>query len=191
MKVSQIIYTAKKLLNLSIADSIFDNSDKNTTDYEIASSQPLKTLLDCVNYVLDDIACDYAPNVQKSVVVAVDGFINLSQQNIPLLEVLKLSDASGRAVRFRYTANGLLTDRDGRFNLMYTARYPVAGFYDEVAVANAKIDIRIVAYGVAAEYCLLTGDYENMVIWDGRYKNCLASAHNTKYEKTVKERRWL
>ena len=54
-----------------------------------------------------------------------------------------------------------------------------------------KISARILAYGVASEYCFLEMLYDDATLWENRYKNALLCAQRKKGELKLKKRGWF
>jgi hypothetical protein len=56
---------------------------------------------------------------------------------------------------------------------------------------GGKISARILAYGVASEYCFLEMLYDDATLWETRYKNALLNAQRKKGELKLKKRGWF
>lgn len=191
MTVRSILNNVNSLLSLGIDSQLF-LLDVNPSLLSVANNDKTVTkLLECLNYVIDELACEYAPNLVLTEVMSKDGFVDYSQLDRQLLEVVALTDSFGSNVRYRYAVGGLMAECSGRLEITYTTPYDKVGFADEVQLSNNKINERAIAYGVCAEYCLAIGDYSAMSLWDTRYRQTLALATVKRSEKRMRERRWL
>ena len=56
---------------------------------------------------------------------------------------------------------------------------------------GGKISARVIAYGVASEYCFLEMLYDDATLWESRYKNALLVASRKKGEIQLKKRGWF
>lgn len=56
---------------------------------------------------------------------------------------------------------------------------------------GGKISARVIAYGVASEYCFLEMLYDDATLWESRYKNALLVASRKKGELKLKKRGWF
>jgi hypothetical protein len=192
MKVSDIINTVNTLLSLNLPACLFsDGAVEEEVNAVVDTNFTLGLLVNCVNYCVSDLALDYCTNVARGTVTAVDGFVDTSSLEHPLLEILQLTDQNGCHVKYRYTEGGILCKSNGILDITYTCQYPEVTYHGNITLSNPKIDTRVLSYGVAAEYCLLTSDYETMSIWDKRYRDVLQSAVRKNSEKRMPKRRWI
>ncbi len=190
MTVREILSVVNGLLNLGIDQQLFLAQADSSLRSIVANDGTIPKLLQCLNCVIDELACDYAPNTVLTHVVSKDGKVNYSDIDKPLLEVVSLTDSFGSNVRFRYTVDGLMTECSGRLELVYSTPYDKVDFWSEVNLSNHKLTQRTLAYAVCAEYCLTMGDYQGVALWDERYRNNLALASVKRSEMRMRERRW-
>ena len=168
MKVSQIVKICGEMINLGLPDELFDEGVSGS----VAGQNPdVKVLINCCNFVLEELYRDYATSLRKTVAQAVEGFVDTSQYK--LCKVISLVDAEGNDVKFRYGDGGLYVDKDGKYNLCY-ARLPNAvEWEDEIVMPSPRVTERMLIYGVIREYFASQGDWSSAKQWDVRFKDAL------------------
>ncbi|MDR1093960.1 MAG: hypothetical protein LBL66_07415 [Clostridiales bacterium] len=173
MQLNEIIQLAAFYLGL-------DESDGK------ASAQLCK----CANLAVNEICADHYPLTRETTVQSGTGKIAYSELAAErVLEVLSVK-RGGENTRFRSFHGYIKTEP----NITAAVRFAyLPGEYapDEAVPIPDKIGARIVAYGAAAEYCLINGLFEEAVVWEKRYKDSLAANLRKRGEITVPARRWL
>lgn len=147
----------------------------------------LGQLLRCANLVCGEIASDYYPLSAKETVSTADGTISPLALNKRLIDVKRITQA-GCPVRFKVYPAAIKT-AGGKVEIEYSylpENYPLDGETD----FGDKISARIIAYGTAAEYCLICGLFEEAVVWEKRFKDSMLAAQSKKSEIRVKGRKW-
>ncbi|MEG1528005.1 MAG: hypothetical protein RR248_04050 [Clostridia bacterium] len=170
MKLSEIIQLADLLLGTKVDSNVFVKTSMDAELSSYLSQKPLSLLCECANLTLAEIACDYIQLCYKEVIVS-NGIIDYKAFTKDVLSVLRIED-NKQKIKFRYTSSGVETDKGGKFEVIYTYKPKKCGFLDEVEKSVAITD-RLIAYGIASEYCLLSGMYDEASIWDKRYKDAL------------------
>ena len=189
MKVSQIIEMVDKFLNLQLPRVLFEPNGEEVLLQQEAKTDKVQSLVDCCNVVCDELAHNYAPLYRKKVVNASDGIVPFEDLD-DLIEVFSLKDSDGFLATFIYGEEGLSTKNDGQYTVVYSIKPPKADFFGDIVAGLPAIDERIFAYGVCAEYCLRMGMYDDMAIWDSRFKSALAIATRKKTPLNLKQRSW-
>ncbi|MDD3831558.1 MAG: hypothetical protein PHW00_02750 [Clostridia bacterium] len=188
MKMSQCIQLADLLLNTEIDTALFSKTQMDDQLSTALANKPLSLLVSCANIVLAEIANEYVPLVYKEDVNCVNGTVAYSTFAKDMLSVLRISDSNGARVRYRYRPDGIDIDSNKVCTVVYSYRPIYADFLDDVQVGKSVITERIIAFGTIAEYYLLTGKYEDAVLWDKRYKDSLLAVSGKKGEIRVKSR---
>ena len=181
MKVNEIIKMSSELLNLDLPSECFDN--------ETPTNNMVKILLNCCNFVLEELYRDYATSLRKTVVNVVNGFVDTSAYR--LCRVISLIDGEGNDVKYRYADGGLRVEKDGRYNLCYARLPDTIGWGDVVHMPSPRITERMFVYGVAREFCAVTGDWEPAKQWDVRFKDALQVAGVKTSSMHIPVGRWL
>lgn len=184
MKVSQIVKICGEMLNIAFPDEFFDVSANN----DVTDSVDAVALVNCCNFVLEELYRDYATSLRRTVVESAEGFVDTSKYK--LCKVISLVDAEGNDVKFRYGDGGLYVDKDGKYNMCY-ARLPAQmEWNDEIAMPSPRITERMLIYGVIREYFAMQGDWNNAKQWDSRFKDALRSSEVKISSMRLPVRRW-
>ena len=182
MKVKELLTLCGEMANLNLDDSEIDSQ---TGEH----SSCVKQLLNCCNYVLEELYRDYASSIRKTVVEVVDGFADTSQ--FSLCKVISLVDGEGNDVKYRYTEGGISVDGDGKYNLCYARLPNDLGLEDDVVLPSPRITERMLSYGILREYFMLRGDTFTAALWDERYRNSLRIADIKSSSMHMPVGRWL
>lgn len=143
-------------------------------------------LLRMVNSVVSEICGEYFP-LRKTEEAESGGEIPLSSLSERLRQVADIKK-EGRRVGFRLLPFCIRTEA-GRVEVDYF--YLPAAAEDEQSELELSplLDARAVALGVAAEYCLCSGLYEQALAFDRRFRDSLAALAPHR-ERRLPERRF-
>ena len=179
----------KDLIMLCAEMGCLDVDEGAVSDDATAGGTCTRQLLNCCNSTLEELYRDYASSIRKTVVEAVEGFIDTSQLN--LCKVISLVDGEGYDVKYRYSEGGLRVKEDGRFNLCYARLPGSVGLDDDIPLPSPRITERILAYGILREYFSINGDAYAASQWEERYRGALRIADVKSSAMTLPTRRWL
>ena len=167
----------------SLGDKIKNGTLEGLTDDE---KEEARELLDCLNLVQDELACEYTPLLAEQKVYFQDYKFLISSLERDLVKVLKVKDKLGRSVKFKVLPNQLIAFiKDGTIVYSYHPQK-----LDYATALEINVPARIIAYGVAREYFLKQGLSDDADLWEMRFKDSLkilVSKHHAK----IKERGWL
>ena len=166
MKLNEIIKMSSEILNLGLDEVDFDG--------ELPDNNIVKILLNCSNFVYEELFRDYATSLKKTVVEVIGGFADTSVYR--MCRVISLVDAEGNDVKFRYGDGGVYVETDGKYNMCYARLPDVLSWGDEVAMPSPRITERMFVYGVVREYYAVMGDFALAKQWDTRFKDALQVA---------------
>lgn len=167
MKVSDCIATAKSMIGEGNED----------------------TLLLCLNNCLDEIAAEYLPSVVTQKVKSYGKCISYLTFSDDIADVIYVKNDNGK-VNFSVDEQGINVEEDGTFTVGYTVR-KAAVKANETLKLPLRVTVRMLCYGIIAEYYLISGMYEDAVTWDKRFKDSLAACSYGRKEHRVRQRRWL
>ena len=185
MTIKDIIKTAAVFLNLTdVSDYLTDNT-ANPSSTTLGSVDSLTRLS---NLVISELAASYMPMTFAETVETSDGKILFSELTYNITRVLSVKNEFGLDAEFK-----LLPEYIKVFGGSYTVEYEYApsnyGLNATVGFNN-KITAALLGYGVAAEYCVTQGRFEEAVLWRQRYT---AGVERVALPKgsTIKGRCWL
>lgn len=192
MRIFDAVYTAAVFLGLDkvtdvMADESFDKFNWKACDKEIATEIDL--LLRCCNLVIHELSDSDFPLVKNVKLKSIDGRVTYNDFPDRVLDVITVK-SEGKSIPFHKFFDCIIAECDGVLEITY-AFEPT-----EVMLAGAgphgreKPSARLVSYGIAREYCLISGRDAEASIWDGRFVACVAEEAAEKRERRVKRRAW-
>lgn len=193
MKLIDIVATADILLSTGLGTLL----DKQQMDAELtqqlATNVKLKRLIDCANLTLNEIATTYVPvKYVQTITPNLKGIVLYLDFEHDLNQVLKITDCkTKRNLKYRYLPEGIDVFGNGDVEIVYSAVPPSLTLFDVVVKGSPDITQRLVAYGVCAEYCLLTGTYEDANVWDKRFKEGLMNISSKKSQIVMPTREFV
>ena len=182
MKVKDIIIAAATAIG--VENEVLTYLNGGTTD-----SKNVDVLLECFNRVENELALDYLPLIVEEEMTSVSGCIAYSDFAKSVVRVLKVEDEGGNSVPFRLYASYLKT-QPGKLKVVYTYT-PEEKKLAEATDFTLFVSERLFVYGIAHEYCLAAGLYEEARIWDKKYKDAVAVTQRESGGKRIKGRVWV
>ncbi len=187
MKVKEILELALLFLNKEelLAYSPFGDE----TTLPTLEQTEIEHLKKCFNLVYNEIAMSYLPLVKTEDVVFINGVLAYDKLSKNITEIRKLY-ANGKNIPYSLEEDGI------HANILcaqITYNYAPAelSFEDEVFLFGGKLPERVLAYGIAMEYCLICGLYDDAEVWETRFYSGLRDATLKKSEIRLPSRRWI
>jgi hypothetical protein len=103
------------------------------------------------------------------------------------LRILKVSDHNGNAVRYTQSIEYIETQESVQIEYEYLPRK--AAINEECPYSSKEIPLSVLAYGVAAEFSIAEGSFEEAVMHHKRFEEGVKALVIPK-PRTLKERRW-
>ena len=184
-------------INNAISDACFF---LNKTDVQIllsggtgsseASINELNHLLACTRQVLKQIATDYIPCLfYEDIVVDDSERYAINSLTQCMLTVRSIERSSGGKVSV-HQENGYLILKKGNYHICYSYLPTVLDTSEEYTDFDGAITERVVAYGIVAEYFILSGQYDDAYIWERRFKDGLTNATKRLDNIVMGARQW-
>ena len=187
MTLKEIIIDTATLLSL---DGVLSLPEMGGNTQSNQSQNDLSLLKKCVNLTINEIAGDYIPlNFIESVLIS-DQKIPYTALKKPAQKIKSIKDGQGANCYFKVYPSYIYTDCKGECHIEYS--YIPANLEDlngSVEV-NPKATSRLIAYGTAREYCLITSMYEQAKTWDERYKDGLQNIAKASTVLKIPKRLW-
>lgn len=182
MTVKEAMYTAAGLLGIEgRVRAYLENGDTE-------GKQDAEALLRAFNAVENEIALDYLPLCAEDEVETETGAIEYSLLSNDAIRVVRVLDEGGNGAPFRLFPKFVKTV-PGRVRIVY-AYAPKEKSADDRSDFPLYISPRLFGYGMAAEYCLAAGLFEDAEVWDGKYKDALSAAYRKRPVRKIRGRRW-
>lgn len=162
MTMKEITALAETLLGLNPSSS----------DEESALRE--KELLTAANLVVNELSSEYLPLIRTETQDARGGKIYYSALNEQPIEILAVRRV-GEERRAEYRVMPVyLSLQNGTYEVEYRY-YPKEKTANDICdYDETRLPKRVIAYGTAAEYCLMQGRYGECALWDKRYKDSLS-----------------
>lgn len=174
MKLKEITETAAALLGWE--EPFADNKDAGL-------------LTRCANLTVSEIAAEYAPVKHTETVNAKNGLVYFGALEKDFLELVSVESADGGKLEAKIYPDYFKTS-EGRVTVTYAYLPPKLSAEDDVPVGDRRITLRVFAYGAAAEYCMISGRFDEAVMLTNKYTAALKNALFTPAGR-VKERCWF
>lgn len=186
MLVSDVIGQALAFLDMNgYLEKLNDGGDESDEEY----TRAIGALLHCFNAVEDELSRGYFPLVCSEEVTVSDGKLYYTALSRTPVKILRLHSL-GRAARFAAEPE-YLAAKDGVYTIEY-AYCPLEKSLEESSdYDESVVGTRLIAYGVCAEYCLITGAYEASECWEARYVRETERLRPLPHGGRIPARRWV
>lgn len=184
MTIKDIVLSAATFLNLTDVTDYLGSSSEGDT----ATLHAVDLLTRLTNLVISELAASFIPLTCSETVLSSDGKIVFSELTHNVTRILSVKNQFGQDSEFK-----LYPEYIKVFGGEYTVEYEYApenyGLTDAADFKNA-VTAALLGYGVAAEYCVTQGRFEEAVLWRKRYT---AGVERVALPKSaqVKGRCWL
>lgn len=191
MKIYDAIYTAAVFLQLdALTDGMnaagFSAEDPNESLQE-DERRELDILLRCCNLVLGELSEEFPLNARID--VQADGGIPYTALPANVAHVVSV-EKEGKRVPFSQWYDRLTFPASGNVTVCYTRVPPAVALADRSPYPTDVPSARTLAYGIAREYCLISGMTDEAALWDGRFVAAVNEQSRPRKEKRVRARAW-
>ena len=147
-------------------------------------------LLRCFNTVEERLALEYLPLITEEDVDSETGAVYFSKLSRSPVRILKVTDKWGNELPFKLFAEYIKTSPE-RVKVRYTYS-PEEKDLDGVCDFKIAVCKQAFVDGMAMEYCLLRGLFEESAVWEKRFKQAIETVYR-KERGSVKtrSRRWV
>lgn len=146
-------------------------------------------LLSCFNIVENELALDYFPLIAEDTVETDGGVVEFSALKNDAVRITQVTDEWGNSAAFQLFPSYLKT-QPGKVCVRYTYT-PKKKTTDEKSDFYTAVSVRLISYGMAAEYAMATGLFEDAAVWDKKYKEGIRAAYRLQKCKRIRSRRWV
>ena len=195
MKVSEVICQTMRLVGRSdaaeaieaaaAAAEVVGGAERNQTVKRLK-----RAFLTYMNAVLDELARGYFPLDTEEEMSSESGVYSFADFLKSPLKINRVTDGQN-PVEWRIFPNYLQT-KARKITVFYEYAPPVLGEDDEFFYPVFAVGARLVGYGMAAEYFLVSGDGAGYAAWENKYRG---EIENLLSKSAVKERipprRWI
>ncbi len=159
---------------------------------QTAQHPKLKLLVKCANLVIKEIAGEYLPLIEEEVVDVKDGRFSFESMLHKVCEIRAVVDEqSGLASDFYHSpTHCVLTNKDVQRARVKYSYIPLDIDIEEECPLPPLVSAKTLALGICAEYSMISGMYEQSVMYSDRFKEDMRTATRKKGEIKIKPRRW-
>lgn len=187
MKIKNAITLASTFLGKEyVADYVASDCTKEEDGSD--AKDCAETMLKCANTVVNELALTYFPMTRTEKATGSDGKFYYSRLSEKIIEIKSVKDGEGNDVPYKINAEYVWCDRNEVY-IEYDYVPREYSFGDEAGF-SANVPVRIVAYGIASEYCLVMRRFSESVMWRNRFKNAVAELFKPK-NVVARRRSWV
>lgn len=197
-QVREILKLACTFLGLDelLSDEYFSVEESELESYVLArqeespeSLKELNSIKDMLNRITNEISSQVVPLYESfDAIFNQNGefcFENLEN----VFQIVSVQDCYGTKLKFK-VRNQTIFCESGKLIVNYTRYAKQSSLYQECENFNGQIPLRVIAYGVAMEYCLINSMFEEADMWESRFKNSLLSVSSQKKSIVMPAQRW-
>lgn len=186
MTVKNILKLVSALLNRKDLVRYFENS--SCDDYE-RIKEDVDSLLTSYNVIADEVATTYLKLVNSEEFEVQNGRLTYDKFKFSPISILSVKDLKNKDVSCRILHTEIKVNIDNVI-VEYTYTPNKKGLDDECDFSKTQIKERVLAYGIATEFCLIKGMYEEGSLWHDKYTEALKNALSNKKSQIIKGRVW-
>ena len=183
MKINDIIKEVAVMLQLSNVSSAnlsnFENLDTQT-------QKDINLLLSCANEVLSDIATDHLPLKYTEEINVSGGEYALSGLSKTFHKLISVSTTEDYFIEL-----DTLKIKSGTYKITYSFLPEIYEIGDTISDCDKKVTSYALCFGIAAEYCLICGNYSESEMWNSRFDSAIQIAKRSAKMPMLKGRRWI
>lgn len=150
-------------------------------------------LLRAYNFVENEVALDYCAIRKEETVEVCENRIYYTAFSCVPVHIRKVI-CGGYLARFAaYPAYILMSDGwQGAATVVYDCIPTTKSSFDEESELSAcGVSARLLALGVAAQYCLVNGETGRAAVWDKKFRDALRAKNLLRRTVSIRSRRWV
>ena len=155
---------------------------------DAAGEADTENLLRCFNLVESALALEYLPLYAEEELVTQTGAVYYDELTRAPVRVLRVRDEWDNLCAFKLFPDYLKT-QSGKVKVCYSYLPDAKGLEDK-SDFTLQASLQLFVYGMATEYTLSCGRFEEAAVWDKKYKDAIAAAYRAKPCKKMRARRW-
>lgn len=149
----------------------------------------LDLMTNLLNLVIRELAGTFIPMVKVESVQAENNKVYYKDLNETCLKVKKVFDEDGNELGFSITPEYLKVNKE---NVQIEYEYLPPNYYLDSTIGYTEKDISQTAlcYGLASEFCICKGNFEEAVMWHDRYVSSICAQRKIR-NGFIKERNFV
>ena len=160
---------------------------------EILNDEQIRVKRACLTYlnaVVDELARGYFPLEYEQDLTSDDGKFAFSDFRYKPLGIKKVTKDS-KPVKWHLSPDYLVADGQS-VSVCYTYVPDAFGYDDECEYPDYAVGVRLIEYGMLAEYYLVLGDAGSSEAWENKYREEIENLlSKSKVRGRIPPRRWI
>ena len=163
------------------------NGNTSTTGEDTLDTVNIMTAL--ANLVIGELAGTFIPMVKRESVVVSDRKVRYADLAERCLRVLAVYNANGEKVYYKHTPEYIVVD-ESTVTIEYEYNPPNYDLNSEIGYREEDISTATLSYGLAAEFSISRGSFDEAVMWHERYVDSVSAKRKLK-NSTLKSRSFV
>ena len=161
-------------------------NDDQTASVGVDTVDSVNVLVGLANLVINELSCTYIPMVKLETVSVESGKIYYGNLSEKVLHVREVYSSLGTPVSYTETAKYIAVDLN-KVDVEYEYAPKTLGIDEQTGYEEKDVPARVLSYGVAAEFAISEGRFDDAVTFHKRYVDALSEILVPK-NVTVKKR---
>ena len=182
MNVNDVIKqvaTYLQLTNVMSADLTSESLDPQT-------QKDVNLIVSSINQVLSDIATEYVPLIASEEIEVQNCEFDLTTLSNAFHKLISVQTSKEYSLNFE-----TLKIANGTYTIEYSYLPQIVKTGDEIDGFDTKLTVFSLSYGVAAEFCTISGNYSEAEMWNSKFENAMEAVAKPHRTFELKKRRWL
>ena len=183
MEINKVIKQVATLLQLT---NVIDANLDNFENLDAQTKKDINLIISSINEVLSDVATEYIPLKASESITVSGGTFDLTTLENTFYKLHKVKTDKKYVVDFE-----TLHIEDGTYTVEYYYLPEEYELSDDIEDFANTLTVYNLSYGVAGEFCLISGNYSEAEMWNGKFENCMEAIKKPHRVAQLKQRRWL
>ena len=186
MLVKDIIKNSATLIGREDVVQYIDGNNSMPGEF---TTNTVDVMVRLLNLVVNELAGSFVPLVATEWLRATDGKILYQDLSYRVKEVLKVFDVNGDEALIS-VENTFIKVKSDNVQVEYSFFPDELNLNAEIGYQEKDVPLRVLCYGLLAEYSISQGCFKDAVMWHDRYADELIEYSKPKNAK-IKRRDWL
>lgn len=182
MTVKEVVVLAAELVGVGDSVKQFLNGDNSVGEAETSK------LVQAFNLVEQQLALDYFPLYYEETMSVKSGRLYYRDLSKAAVRISSVATENGDRIPHKIFSEYMKVD-GGKVVVKY-AYTPENKDINGASDFLIGVSERLMALGMAAEYCFMNGLYGEAEAWDKKYRTEIVSAYRAQPAQSLKARRW-
>ena len=181
MKIKDVVIKTALLLNREDIISFIERGYAVNSDL---TKKDLSTFVTMSNFIINELATEYVPVKKWERQIVKEGKIYFDNFNYSVKEIEKILTLDGENLKFKVFSDYIKVDGD-TVDVFYTCLPSLADLEEEIIYKESDLPLRMLAYGVARESCIIEGRFDEANQWQIKFERGIKSVVVPKKLKNV------